>query len=247
MSAAHFNCKTECELLVYRHQIEDVPEKPLTDKCIVLDLDETLVHTADDFNKLAELKILTDPKLADLKSRIFNVTLHDVTELKGSGVVTKMWGITRPHLTEFIKFCFSYFRIVAVWSAGKKRYVEEVVNTIFSNIRMPHIIFTYNDCAYGQRNVLVKPIAKLISQISGLEKYMSLNNTFIIDDRETVFTSVNPHNGIIIPAYDPDPNITSLRKDDKSLQQLMQWFSSPTVIASNNVQLLNKSNIFTFI
>jgi TFIIF-interacting CTD phosphatase-like protein len=247
MSAFYLNQdKAEFNFSIYRCHLDDIAKTPETDKCIILDLDETLVHTADDYNTLSQLKIMTDAKLMDVKSRVFTVTLHDVTEAKGSGSIAKMWGITRPHLTEFIKFCFSYFRIVAVWSAGKKRYVEEVVNKIFGNIRMPHIIFTYNDCQYtgGSGSVLTKPIAKLISQIPELKNYMSLNNTVIIDDRQTVFTSVNPNNGIIIPAYDPAPSIESLRKDDYYLPMLMNWFRKPEVMKAPNVQLLDKSSIF---
>lgn len=231
-------------LTIYRSTLDEIPKNSITDKCIVLDLDETLVHTFDDFSSLINLKIFSDPKLLDIRSKSFFAELDDVTERKGTGAVTKIWGVTRPHLREFFIFCFSYFKVVAVWSAGRRRYVEEVINFVTKDIKLPHVIFTYDDCKVVNKN-LTKPLQEMVNKTPGLDKYMNMNNTFIIDDRHSVFFDANPNNGIIIPAYQPVAHIDALRVDDIALTQLMYWFSIPAVKTSTDVKTLSKDGIFT--
>jgi hypothetical protein len=158
---------------------------------------------------------------------------------------SELWGITRPHVREFLIMCFSYFQIVAVWSAGQKKYVEAIVDYLFGDLRRPHVVFTYDDCEESDDGFLVKPLEKMISTVKGLDQYMSLYNTLAIDDRLSTFSPVNPYNGIVIPPYDPLFTISSLNQADERLKQLSRWFLRPDVIASTNVQLLDKSNIFT--
>lgn len=94
--------------------------KPLTDKCIILDLDETLVYSNQNIETLHSFNIYKNPKHLHLRKRIYRLKMYDVIDKKGNGVITELWGITRPYLKEFLIMCFNYFRIVAVWSAGQK-------------------------------------------------------------------------------------------------------------------------------
>ena len=82
-----------------------IPKKSLTDKAIILDLDETCIHTAED-DKSMNKSICDNP---NLDGDVYTLTL-DAGKLK-------MWGTKRPHLDEFLLFCFSYFKHVCVWSA----------------------------------------------------------------------------------------------------------------------------------
>ena len=92
---------------------------------------------------------------------------------------------------------------------------------------------------------LIKPLNKLIQTVPGLNKYMSLENSFILDDRESVFKEPNPYNGIEIPPYKPNFNLNSLRiNDDDKLKQLMNWLHTSEVINSKDVRRLGKSKIF---
>ena len=228
---------------IYKTAIDKIPFKSLTNKCIVLDLDETLVHSYENVSELNSLNIMRDSKLLDLRGRAYELSMDDVVYKKGQGIKTEMWGITRPHVKDFLIFCFSYFKVVAVWSAGKKKYVEAIVDYLFRDIKRPHVIYSRDDCEKTTDNILIKPIEKMIKQES-LTKYMSLENTFIIDDRTTVFETPNPYNGIQIPAYAPDSNIRSLRTDDISLKQLMTWLLRPEVVNALDVRDLDKSGIF---
>jgi TFIIF-interacting CTD phosphatase-like protein len=230
--------------LLYKSEFTKIPFKPLTDKCIVLDLDETLIHSNENINDLESSGILDQPGLLDLRKRIYSMQLDDVIDKKGKGVKTEIWGISRPHVKEFLIMCFSYFKIVAVWSAGQRKYVEAIVDYLFRDIPRPHVIFTYDDCQQTENNLLVKPLQKMFTTVPGLSKYMSLENTFVIDDRASTFTSVNPANGILIPAYKPTFDINALLTNDNALQKLSAWFMRPEVINCIDVKLLNKKNIF---
>ena len=229
-----------------RTAFNKIPFKTLTNKCIVLDLDETLVHTSDkNLTELRSLRIMSNPETIDLRNRVYELNLDDAASLKkGQGIKTELWGITRPHVKEFLIFCFSYFKVVAVWSAGKKKYVEAIVDFLFRDIKRPHIIYHRGHCYERSVNQHTKPLEKMIRSEIGLSKYMSLENTFIVDDRESVYISENPSNGIQIPAYNPDFNIISLRQDDIALKQLSTWLLRPEVMNSTDVRTLNKKNIF---
>jgi len=215
-----------------------LPIHSLTNHCIVLDLDETLVHSSTEMNKFKELNLTNDPKISDIKQRSYLISLNDKNQK------FELWGITRPHLKEFLNFCFSYFRIVAVWSAGKAKYVEAIVDLIFRDIQPPHVVYNYDHCDFNDKNQIQKPLLKMISNEPGLSNYMSLDNTFAIDDRRHTFL-VNPSNGVLIPEYDPQPSINHLRSDESSLLQLMMWFLRPEVMSCNDIRTLDKSKIFT--
>lgn len=105
--------------------------KPLTNKAIVLDLDSTCVNSFNDPEELFALGFNHDPRVYSLRQRLYLFDMIDVTEGKGRGQYESMWGIARPHLSEFLDFCFKYFTAVCVWSAGQPAYVKSIVDSIF--------------------------------------------------------------------------------------------------------------------
>ncbi len=232
---------------LYKSALDEVPSRALTNKCIILDLDETLVHSSKELDDLWELNLMKDPNLIDLRRRTYRITMDDVVSKKGTGVKTVMWGIVRPHVREFLIACFAYFKVVIVWSAGKRKYVDAIVDYLFKDMRRPIVVYSRDECVKTDNGLLVKPLQKMIRDEPGLDKYMGLENSFMIDDRTTVydgFKGDNPYNGIQIPAYNPVFGIESLRSDDIALKQLMMWFMRPEVMKSTDVRELNKSNIF---
>ena len=216
--------------------------KPLTNRCIVLDLDETLVHTqsAPD-NSLFETAIFTDPKLYHLRERCYKITMEDVVHKKGTGNKTEMWGITRPNLHEFLTFCFEYFRWIIVWSAGRKNYVHRIVDHIFRDLPRPDWIYTYDDLETLPDNTFIKPLRKIwaLPQFSG---QISRENSFIVDDRKTVFLEPNPENGIQIPPYRPPFSLAGVEEDDVELLKLKEWLRRHHT--EPDVRKLDKTHIF---
>ncbi len=215
-------------------------------KVIVLDLDETLIHTSteDDMSSLYRMGILTDPQKIDLRQRIFFIEIDDAVGKRGYGDHEKMWAIKRPNLDEFLDFCFQYFDLVIVWSAGADRYVHSVVDNIFRDHPEPHVVYGRSECVTDPRAGNYKPLKKMMRKVSGIIDRMMLSNTFVIDDKESTYID-NVDNGIKIPAYEPRPIVEELRDDDQALIELMDWLEQDVVKSSKNVQTLDKGNIFT--
>jgi TFIIF-interacting CTD phosphatase-like protein len=221
---------------------------------IVLDLDETLVHSVDDMSILTDLGILSNPKYLDLRSRIFTLKLDNVLTKPGSGSVHEMWGIIRPHTRDFLIFCFRYFNVV-VWTAGQRKYALAIVKILFKDIGWPHQILSREDCSQIRnlddgyykplRRILGFNPPKLVDNESQAFDDRGLNHILIVDDRKKNFTLCNPRNGIRIPPFEPDLDIESLRQEDTSLLKLINFLSRPEVILSPDVRTLNKNNIFT--
>ena len=206
----------------------------LTNKCIILDLDETLVHTFDNFSDLEGLRPFSDPEMLDLRRRMYTFSLGSYKQ------APTMWGVIRPHTDEFLEFCFSYFDKVCVWSAGLPEYVTKIVNILFD--RQPHCVHSRNHCSYAVDGNIIKPITEMSKNMEW-QKELRLDNTFFVDDRETAFIK-NPYNGIVIPPYEPPASIDGFLSDDPTLPQLMDWFLLPDVIRSKDVRFLEKDYIF---
>lgn len=216
----------------------------LTKKCVVLDLDETLVHTYldDEDDKSAtdfvKLKIPGRADCLDLRQRCFNIDLMDYGGKRGEGSKKIYWAVKRPYLDDFLKTCFNYFNIVVVWSAGEKEYVHKICEKIFADFFAPDMILTRENCDNSNGNH-EKPLKKLYNELPE----MNPKNTLIIDDRRTT-SEANPDNLVLVPPFEPKPQIESLRTEDDRLKQIMQWLLKPETINSNDVRRLSKQIIF---
>jgi TFIIF-interacting CTD phosphatase-like protein len=211
--------------------------KPLTQRCIILDIDETLVHSSEDYLQLMRLRPFNDPAMLDLRPRMYNLSLN------GYNKPPNVWGITRPHVEEFLLFCIGYFSKVCIWSAGIPEYVRQIVDLIFPIGFKPDAVYNRSHCHYAQNGELFKPIEKMAHD-EGWEKILRLDNTFFVDDRPQVFFK-NPDNGILIPPYEPSGSYYNYIQDDPTLPELMEWLMKPEVLQAKDVRLLDKSRIFS--
>ena len=214
----------------------------LTDKCIVLDLDSTLICSDTNMANFQSLNIFSDPRMIRLRSRVYQGFIKDGI-LRGDARSTSYWGMKRPYLNEFLLFCFSYFRIVAVWTAGTREYGEQIVDNIFQDIQRPHVLFSQTETLFDENRRPSKPLIKMMASSPLLSQLMRMDNTLLIDDNSDNFRP-NPNNGVLIPGYDPSPNIVGLQQEDQCLLQLKMWFSLPEVQKSQDVTLLDKTKIF---
>lgn len=221
--------------------------KSITDKVIILDLDETCIHTYHDMNILHDLNIMKNPQLMDLRQRLYILNINDVGQ-KGDGKKSKLWGIERPHLNQFLKFLTIYCREVIVWTAGIPSYAKAVVNHIFRGIKKPTVVYARTECE-NEGSITAphytKPISKLInSKYNQINKNITESNTIIIDDRLD-YVKPNFLNAILIPPYNPSPTIDSLREPDTALLKIMTWLNDYSIRYSRDVRSLPKDNIFT--
>lgn len=217
-------------------------QQPLTDKGIVLDLDETLVATQEKMATLNKLKILSDPQLLKLRKRTYRIKIEDL-EKPGYGTAYDFWGVTRPHVPEFLLFCFSYFKIVAVWSAGQKPYVEAIVDELFKDLPKPHVVFTFDDVLQDERGNIEKPLKKMMNSHPVLKQHMTHANTLVLDDNHGTFVH-NPNNGVLIPKYNPKASVASLSDNDNALLQFRDWLLLPEVVSAPDVTKLPKHDVF---
>ena len=215
-----------------------MPPMPKSNNSIVLDLDETLVRTIGNANDIEYTELLEDKSYIDIRRRTYILSFKD-----GPNSKLHLWGIKRPHIKEFLHFCLSYFRVVAVWSAGTKQYVTQLVRKLFAGMRKPDIVFTRDDISSSDRK-MKKPLSKIFDTEIAKQYGLNNRNTFILEDRIKSFLYSDPYNGILIPRYEPEPTISGLRADEQSLPQLMDWLMTDEVINSDDVRELSKIDIF---
>ncbi len=234
---------------IYQTLLEFISEKSLTDKCISLDIDNTLLYSNDDTKNMEEkkptwvskLNLYQNPKLLGIRNRVYITKIVDVMSAQGAGEVTYMTGILRNDAKEFMAFCFNYFRIVNFWSAGKKKYVHEMIKILCADLpHQPNLIFSWDQCDITTGDI-EKPLTAMF-KIPGLENLMSPKNTYSLDDRESTGIP-NPDNLILIPEFAPEFTIAGLTKYDNALRQLMHWFMKLEVKNTKDIRTLKKRDM----
>ena len=172
---------------------------------IVLDLDNTLIYSRSPSEKP---KGVASPK----RIRYFSALGYDVA--------------MRPGLVAFLNFIRKRFNKVIVWSAGTEKYVNSIVDNIFSKVGYrPDAILSRGDCVQmKEEQVYTKPLYKLVEM--GYVK--SLDNVVLLDDLATNFAP-NPSNGIHIPSFEGS--------EDNHLIKLMDWLNSRPNVTVDEIKL----------
>lgn len=219
--------------------------KSLTNLNLVLDLDETLVHTMDDDGVKSDKDILlelekTHPRSIEIRDRLLKAVSTDIGVKRGYGSKYRFCSVLRPHLEEFLKFCFEYFRVVSVWSAGQRGYVEAVVRHIFMGVQDPDFVFSRDELVTTYKGSYEKPLMHLRDLHPLAEKYFTPQNTLVLDDNYRTFIKVNPDNAVEIPVYSPEPTFEDIMKEDDHLLKVKYWLLSKEVMNSKDVRTLNK-------
>lgn len=215
----------------------------LTQHNIVLDIDATLLHTQDNAYNFEKLNMYSNPKRCLVRHKIYHMNVVDVTNDPGTGNITCLSGVYRPYLKEFIDFCFEYFNNVIIWSAGKKKYVEECCRLIFP-IDKPAIIYSWDDCDYREDGSLFKPLSKIWEDESLKHLNITEKNTFHLDDRDDVY-GLNKENGVKIPEFECEVDIKKvINHNDEELIKFMLWLSQNKVKECKDIRNIDKKNIF---
>jgi TFIIF-interacting CTD phosphatase-like protein len=194
-------------------------------KIIVLDLDETLVHTYD--GPSAEL-VHSKSRTEEASNRLYNIKVGN----------RQLVGALRPNVREFIDFCLKHFDEVIVWSAGIPTYVDEIVKILFTTTQ-PDRVYARDKCLLKD-DLYIKPLESITT------KNRTMDKMIIIDDRLTTFSTCNPYNGLLIPTFSPKLTDPSLGVHDTVLIQLMDFFLHPTTKNIRDVRDLDKSRVFEY-
>lgn len=138
---------------------------------IVLDIDETLIHSQRTPSKNAKLKLDFGPE-----------TYHV---------------LFRPGLKEFLRFVFKNFKTVNIWTAGTQDYAYRIMSNVLTKTQRKKLKF-FNTRKHVVNGT--KPLDKIFQTPEAVELDIHAYNTIIIDDKKDVIQH-NPGNGIIIPAF----------------------------------------------
>lgn len=193
-----------------------------TDRNIVIDIDETCVHTVEEQDSKVLTEMFNSPKEKQLRERVYIIQFKS-----GSW----MWGIKRNYLEEFIIFCFSYFSKVILWTAGQEEYAELMAKHICGKNK-PYMLLSRKHCIeYGDS--YIKPFSALESK----ENNITSDNTIMLDDN-SFYMQMNKGNAIIIPRYQPDITMESLKQCDLALVMVMFWLQRKEVKNSGKIKEL---------
>ncbi len=206
-----------------RSSSKNLREKSLS--CLVIDLDETLVHffgTIEDWDYIEEYDNPT------VKDRILDIKVEG----------DFMWGIARPFTREFLKIAQNTFDVVGIWSAGVESYVGEIAKELFPNTE-PYFVWSRKKCEVmttDAETVRQKPLSKLFKSYPEIDP----NRTLIIDDRSEVCTQDTLIH-IDMPIW--DATLSDIDRTDNSLRCLGQWFQK-VVPTSKNLKTAVTKGIF---
>jgi len=212
-----------------------------TKRCLVLDLDLTLVSTQSSNNISFLTELLTDLRSLPLRDRIYHFNIENYEGL-GVGTSMPIWGIARPYFREFLSFANQYFDKVIVWSAGKRLYVEAVVDFLFRDLRRPEVVYNWEMLNPNKGNGMVKTLTTILSERSLTN--IDLSGTLALDDNPGTFAD-NEHNGVLIPEYSPYMSMDGFMANDHALEDFQKWLTTPEVMNSTDVRMLAKHQIFT--
>src|SRR5579885_469627 len=205
--------------------------KPKNGKRLVLDLDETVVHTfAPKDNFMDFVNDLTE----DQRKRLY------VLEFPGGET---LFGYIRPGVENLLKVAFEEFESVGVWSAGTEFYVHEIVKLIFRGEK-PLFVMTRNDCNELKINKKEMPCRyKPLENIYKKHPTHNESNTLIIDDRKDI-CKLNCLNNIQIPEFNLTSSNCTTLLNDNSLDILAKWFQTDDFRNTNDVRTLKSKSPF---
>ena len=171
---------------------------------IILDLDETLIHSMDKYEKRKEEIVKFKPK--------FNTK-----EMDNDFTVFE-----RPLLQKFLDYLFSNYN-VSVWTAASKNYALFIIKKfilIKPGRKLDYILYSHHcDVSYALKNS-----TKDLSLFWDFWKCKGYNkhNTFIIDDKKEVYDT-QPNNCIRAKAFRVEnktcENDTYIKKIKKELEK----------------------------
>jgi len=207
---------------------------------LVLDMDETLLRAFEGSESYNRFKKNSKRAFSQLEGRrLFKTTVQDVMEKRGKGVTSMFWFVKRPGLDNFLMWAQEKFAAVVIWSAGKKEYVYSILDVVFSDLKPPDLILTYDDIVYT-KTYSSKPLEKVFERLP----IANIKNTIIVDDVLGNFYRANPFNGILIPEYLPNSTGKSFLEEEYALDDIIDWFENMNLNTFKDIRIFDKRTIF---
>ena len=150
---------------------------------LILDLDETLIHFAEDEEKEELLKHAPTLKYKLFRRQIYEITEDDEIE----------YFHVRPYATKLLRDLSRYFEIV-IFTAGTKDYADAILNKLHSSKYISYRLYRHH--TLQEDDVFVKDL-ELIGR--------PLDKTIIVDNTKENFMYHN-ENGIPIHSWFDDEN-----------------------------------------
>jgi len=147
--------------------------------CIVLDIDETLIHTAH---------TTTSPSEKLKKNSHINFKINNIY----------YYIVIRPYALTFLQKVFQNFDHVCIWTAAEKLYARKIISKIMTPLQEVSLLefWSRKNCVTNSQGFYTKPLSKLF------EKYSFLNakNTVLVDNNKTI-TDLNKSMSIKVPDF----------------------------------------------
>ena len=139
----------------------------------------------------------------DLDETLISVSLKPVSNPDFTFIINSVpyYGRKRPGLDLFLKFAFSHFDTISVWTAATRSYAIKVIKNIMTETQYSALAFfkTRVDLVSSQGSYY-KPLSKIFTTTEAKKYKITPKNTIMIDDRADVLRN-NPGNGIMIPPW----------------------------------------------
>lgn len=171
---------------------------------VVLDIDETLIHAVP-----VSYEHYRKHKNRPPKGVVYTKIYDSNTDIYAVHI--------RPYVHEFLRQIFGMSQSVSIWSAGTRKYVNTMVNLIFSPLQQSKLRIMWNrkNCSIMNGGYYVKKLSKLFKKYQDMTEH----NTFLIDDMYMVHRMGNKDMNVlpIIP-YNPkkEAKLSEIRKKQKS-------------------------------
>lgn len=210
-------------------------------KNLILDLDETMVHTFSPEDKAGRFMDEMD------SSRQYTI------EFERGGA---LYGYVRPHAEEFLIGVFELFDTVSVWSAGTHEYVHKIVEVLFERVNKilagqgkshvkPYFIMTRRHCnelklSSDRKVCRFKPLSIVFKQY----KTFNSKNTILVDDRQDI-CELNCLNNIQLPEYILTYETYESLKNDRALLDLLRWFRGESFSSTDDIVTAKRTSPFS--
>jgi len=185
-------------------QIKLQPKKdPNKKKTLILDLDETLIHSGSNIN----IRI-SNPNydLSNSSDSNVNIDSYNQNEYKEVFPVN-----IRPGLDNFLKFASKHFEL-GIFTASSKDYADNILELIDPYNDIFSFRLYRNSCINFKSIFCIKPISLIENR--------TLDDIIIVDNNIMSFCD-NLSNGYLIPSFYSDKADNELEKLEKYLEKLM--------------------------